>query len=191
MALRQFCAVIQRFWWVLTTFLGHISTGRKLTKKAKMGLAIKNLFQNLKKSTFKLQRPEFFLGRLLGQPYQPKHSTSQKLAEKAKNLLVIRILYQNLKKSTFKLQQPEFFLGRLLGLPYQPKRSFIVQKYFEKSKNAKIWFLNYKKLSFMVRPIKSKIFEIAWQNGPKVHSGHFGPARAANSIFRGFFTSST
>ena len=35
-------------------FLGHISTSQKLTKKAKYVLAIKNLFQNLKKSTFKL-----------------------------------------------------------------------------------------------------------------------------------------
>ena len=88
-----------------------------------MGLAIKNLFQNLKKSTFKLQRLEFFLGRLLGRPYQPKRSTSQKLAEKAKKVLAIKNLFQNLKKSTFKLQRPEFFWGRLLGQPYQPKRS--------------------------------------------------------------------
>ena len=75
-------------------------------------------------STFQLQRSEFFLGRLLGLPYQPKRSTSQKLAEKAKNVLAIKILYQNLKKSTFQLQHPEFFYGRLLGRPYQPKRHF-------------------------------------------------------------------
>ena len=77
----------------------------------------------------KLQRPEFFLGRLLGLPYQPKHSTSQKSDEKAKNVLAIKILYQKLKKSTFQLQRPEFFLGRLLGLPYQPKRRFFFFAY--------------------------------------------------------------
>ena len=47
-------AVWRGYFEVLNTFLGHISTGRKLTKKAKYVLAIKNLFQNLKKSTFKL-----------------------------------------------------------------------------------------------------------------------------------------
>jgi hypothetical protein len=55
MALRQFGAVILRFWWVLTTFFRAYFNWPKIDKKkAKMGLAIKNLFQNLKKSTFKL-----------------------------------------------------------------------------------------------------------------------------------------
>ena len=71
-------------------------TSQKWAEKAKNVLAIKILYQNLKKSTFKLQRPEFFVGRLLGQPYQPKRSTSRKWAEKPKNVLAIKILYQNL-----------------------------------------------------------------------------------------------
>ena len=53
----------------------------------------------------------FFLGWLLGQPYQPKRSTSQKLVEKDKKVLAIKILYQNLKKSTCKHHCRHFFVG--------------------------------------------------------------------------------
>ena len=133
----------------------------------------------------------FLLAGCQGCPSSPNAQLTENRPKKPKKYLPLKIYVKTYKNLHLSFSGRNFFVGRLLGLPYQPKRSFIVQKYFEKSKNAKIWFLNYKNLSLVVRPIKSKIFEIAWQNGPKVHSAHFGPARAANSIFRGFFTSST
>jgi predicted GNAT superfamily acetyltransferase len=62
---------------------------------------------------------------------------------------------------------------------------------FKASKTLKQGWLNYKNVFYVIRTIKSKKSEIAAQNGPKVHSWSFGPARAANSMFRWVFTSST
>ena len=125
-----------------------------------------------------------------GCPTSPNAQLAKNRPKKPKMYLPLKFYMKTFKNLHLSFNSRNYLFCRLLGLPYQPKRSFIVQKYFEKSKNTKIWNLNYKNLSLVVRPIKSQNFEIAWQNGPKVHSGHFGPARAANSIFRGFFTSS-